>query len=110
MTHLERQGFQATVKDVDNLSVIKHHFGISPQYQSCHTGVVEGYVFEGHVPAAIMQRFLQEKPEGAIGLSVPGMPVGSPGMEMGDRHDDYDVLLLKQDGSTEVYEHVGSQH
>lgn len=109
VTHLENEGFSTTVKDSDSLDAIKQEHGITPQYQSCHTGVTEGYVFEGHVPAHIMKKFLAEKPENAIGLSVPGMPMGSPGMEMGDRYDDYDVLLLKKDGSSEVYEHVSAK-
>ncbi|WP_439135395.1 DUF411 domain-containing protein [Pseudomaricurvus sp.] len=106
VTYLEGEGFSPTVTDSDSMSDVKQKHGIAPQYQSCHTGVVDGYVFEGHVPAPIMKRFLEEKPADAIGLSVPGMPVGSPGMEVGHRHDDYDVLLLKKDGSSEVYEHV----
>lgn len=106
--HLETNGFQAQVTDTDRMNMIKHEHGIASQYQSCHTGVIDGYVFEGHVPAAVMQKFLKEKPEDAIGLAVPGMPMGSPGMEMGNRYDDYDVLLLKKDGSSEVYEHISA--
>jgi hypothetical protein len=65
-------------------------------------------VFEGHIPAPVITRFLAEKPQGAIGLAVPGMPVGSPGMEMGERFTPYDVLLLKSDGSNEVYIRITS--
>ncbi|MEH6503605.1 MAG: DUF411 domain-containing protein [Cycloclasticus sp.] len=105
--HIAANGFDAKKHHPADLNAVKQQFAIAPQYQSCHTGVSkEGYVFEGHVPADIMQRFLAEKPEGALGLAVPGMPVGSPGMEMGDRRDDYDVLLLKKDGGSEVYARI----
>lgn len=105
--HIAENGFDATKHHPADLTAVKQQFAIAPQYQSCHTGVSkEGYVFEGHVPAGIMQRFLAEKPGGALGLAVPGMPVGSPGMEMGDRRDDYDVLLLKKDGGSEVYARI----
>jgi len=67
------------------------------------------YVFEGHVPARYVEAFLANPPEGAIGLSVPGMPVGSPGMEVGDRQDYYQVLLLKADGSSSIYAHVNQR-
>ncbi len=107
VSHIDTQGFKATTHHPADLNLVKRQLGIAPQYQSCHTGVSkEGYIFEGHVPADIMQRFLAEKPEGALGLAVPGMPIGSPGMEMGERYDDYDVLLLKKDGSSEVYERI----
>jgi len=104
--HVEAAGFAVAVKNRQNLSSIKREFGIGPRYQSCHTGVAEGYVFEGHIPASFVRRFLEEKPVDAIGLAVPGMPVGSPGMEMGERFDSYDIMLLKADGSSEVYAHV----
>lgn len=106
VAHINDGGFSAQTTDTDKMASIKEQLGIAPRYQSCHTGVADGYVFEGHIPAHLMQRFLDEKPANAIGLAVPGMPVGSPGMEIGDRHDDYDVLLLKKDGSSEVYAHV----
>ncbi|WP_339674261.1 DUF411 domain-containing protein [Dasania marina] len=104
--HIENTGFSAAISNTRNLNAIKLKHGIAPRYQSCHTAVAEGYVFEGHIPAHVMQRFLAEKPENAIGLSVPGMPIGSPGMEMKDRHDDYEVLLLTKDGEAEVYEYI----
>ena len=91
-----------------NLNKLKSDKGISPRYQSCHTAVSkDGYVFEGHIPADIIQRFLANPPPNAIGLAVPGMPAGSPGMEMGSRHDEYDVFLLSKDGGDVVYEHIG---
>ena len=104
--HMEDAGFQVEPKNRVNLNTIKKEFGISQKFQSCHTAVSEGYVFEGHIPARVVQQFLAEKPPGAIGLSVPGMPVGSPGMEVGDKQVPYDVLLLKSDGTAEVYVHI----
>ena len=80
--------------------------GIPNELQSCHTGTIDGYVFEGHVPAATIGRFLAAPPEGAYGLSVPGMPIGSPGMEMGERLDPYAVILLSKDGQHRVYERI----
>lgn len=101
--HMEKDFAVAAHHPVD-LAAEKQTLGIEPRYQSCHTAVsAEGYVFEGHVPAKLVNRFLEEQPEGAIGLAVPGMPVGSPGMEVGDSFTPYDVLLLKEDGSSEVY-------
>lgn len=104
--HMTGAGFIATVHDQENLSPIKNKLGIRSDLQSCHTAVVNDYVFEGHIPADIIQQFLEEAPRDAIGLAVPGMPVGSPGMEMGDRFQAYDVLLLKSNGSTSVYAHI----
>ena len=100
--HMKAAGYDVDVHEMDDLSALKVRLGIAPKHQSCHTGEIEGYVIEGHVPAADVERLLAERPD-AIGLSVPGMPVGSPGMEMGDRKDAYDVLLIKKDGSTEVF-------
>lgn len=105
--HLQHNGFEATVHHPTDLNQEKMARGIAPRYQSCHTGVSEGgYVFEGHIPAHVIQRFLVEKPQGAIGLAVPGMPLGSPGMEMGDRFSPYEVLLLMADGSSSVYARI----
>lgn len=85
------------------LMQVKRDNGITRELASCHTAIVDGYVVEGHVPIEDVQRMLKEKPD-AIGLAVPGMPTGSPGMEMPGRTPDrYDVLLVKKDGSTEVY-------
>ncbi|MHC4089456.1 MAG: DUF411 domain-containing protein [Planctomycetota bacterium] len=81
---------------------IKSEHGVPQQLAGCHTGVVDGYVIEGHVPADVMGRLLRERPD-VIGLSVPGMPVGSPGME-GPNPVPYDVLTFDEGGQTEVYE------
>ena len=107
--HLNSNGFTTAVHHPENLALLKEQRGIGASYQSCHTAVSqEGFVFEGHVPAVVMEAFLAAPPEGAIGLAVPGMPVGSPGMEMGDRFTPYDVVLLLRDGSSEVYRHIAS--
>ncbi len=106
--HMESAGFNATVKELVDVTEVKNRFGIRPQHRSCHTAVSEtgGFVFEGHIPASIVRRFLAAPPANAKGLIVPGMPVGSPGMESGNHRNPYDVLLLKADGNVEVYWHV----
>lgn len=100
--YLEAEGFQVETHDVQNLTAVKDSLGVPPDLGSCHTATVEGYVIEGHVPAEPIRRLLAEKPE-ARGLAVPGMPVGSPGMEVGDRVDPYDVLILDETGEAAVY-------
>ena len=104
--HINDFGFSSHVSPDLNISAVKSQYGIQPRYRSCHTAVIEGYVFEGHIPAHIIYQFLRDKPQNVIGLSVPGMPSGSPGMEVGDRHDEYQVLLLNKDGSTDVYTQI----
>lgn len=102
ISHLESEGFDATAHHPADLLTEKVKRGIAPLYHSCHTAVsADGYIFEGHIPALVIQRFLKEKPNGAIGLAVPGMPMGSPGM--GKYLEPYDVLLLKADGTNSVY-------
>ena len=109
ISHIEDFGFESEVHHPANLNKIKADKGIEPRYQSCHTAVSsDGYVFEGHIPANIMQQFLANPPSNAIGLAVPGMPVGSPGMEMGNRYDEYTIFLLNKDGDDVVYEHIGA--
>lgn len=101
---LERAGFAVTVEemDADRLEALKGAMGIPGELRSCHTGVVEGYAIEGHVPVADIRRLLADRPE-AVGLTVPGMPYGSPGMGPEEAREAYDVLLIRKDGSTEVY-------
>lgn len=107
--HLEAAGFNPLVRDQNSLEPIKEKYGIPANMQSCHTGVsTEGYFFEGHVPAKFISSFLANPPKNAVGLAVPGMPAGSPGMEMGDRFDPYRVMLVMKDGSTEVYARIAS--
>lgn len=100
--HLEDHDFEVDVRDTQNLNPIKEEAGLTPALASCHTAFVDGYVIEGHVPAGDIRRLLQEAPD-ARGLSVPGMPVGSPGMEMGDRQDAYQVLLFNEQGQSKVF-------
>jgi len=107
--HVSERGFLAQISHPQDLNGEKLKLGIAPQFQSCHTAVSpEGYVFEGHIPANIVQRFLDEKPNDAIGLAVPGMPMGSPGMEIGDQFNPYDVIVMKSDGSAQVYAHIAT--
>ena len=109
MDHMAEHGFTSTGHHPDNLGMLKGELGVPVRYGSCHTGVTEeGYVFEGHVPARYVTQFLANPPAGAIGLTVPAMPVGSPGMEYKDQFNPYDVLLLKKDGGVEVYASVES--
>ena len=106
IAHLEGAGFKVRVSDTGN-NAMRARLGIDPKLGSCHTALVGGYALEGHVPAREIKRLLAEKPQ-AVGLVVPGMPVGSPGMDgpaYGDRRDSYDVLLLAKDGTTKVYQH-----
>lgn len=107
VAHARDNGFNVTARDVDDLNGIKNRHQITPGHQSCHTSVsAEGYVFEGHIPARLIRQFLQNPPAGARGLAVPAMPLGSPGMEVGDRFTPYKVLLLNSDGSESVYARI----
>jgi len=109
VSHIEEQGIVAFSKDYQNISPIKHKYGIKPNYRSCHTAITrDGFAFEGHVPAKFIQQFLSEAHTDVIGLSVPAMPVGSPGMEVNDRFMPYKVLILFKDGSSKVYATVKS--
>jgi hypothetical protein len=109
MTHLEDNGYQVTGKDMADLHFVKSMSGVRPQYASCHTAVIDGYVVEGHVPADDIQRLLAERPD-VIGIAVPGMPIGSPGMEQGDQRDDYAVVTLEKDGTSKVFSEHGPTH
>lgn len=103
--HMNAHGFATRVRDEGNAAA-RARAGIPPALGSCHTAFVNGYAVEGHVPAADVQRLLQERPAGAIALAVPGMPIGSPGMDgpaYGKRRDPYDVLLVLAGGGTRVW-------
>jgi hypothetical protein len=105
IAHLERSGFRTQTFDTGN-SAMRRRLGMPDSLGSCHTGLVEGYVIEGHVPAREVHRLLKERPK-ALGLSVPRMPVGTPGMdgpEYGGRKDPYDVLLVARDGTSTVFQ------
>lgn len=105
VTYLEANGFKVQVFDSGNTNM-RGQLGMPAQFGSCHTARVGGYVIEGHVPAREIHRLLKERPT-AVGLAVPGMPVGSPGMDgpaYGDRRDPYDVLLIGKDARSSVYQ------
>lgn len=100
--HLKAQGFQITDFSTPDIETVKQKYNVPDNLSSCHTAIVNGYVIEGHVPADDIKRLLQEKPNVA-GLSVPQMPVGTPGMEMGDRKDPFSVLSFDSKGSVAVF-------
>ncbi len=100
--HLKAAGFPVKVHEMPDTSAVRKRYGIPDEFGSCHTGVVAGYALEGHVPADDVKRLLAKKPR-AAGLSVPGMPVGSPGMEAGSRKDPYQVLLIDKAGRSSVF-------
>ena len=110
VSHMEASGFQVQVHDTGNAPVRKR-LGVPEKMGSCHTALVGGYALEGHVPAREIQRLLKERPR-AIGLAVPGMPVGSPGMDgaiYNGRKDPYDVILLLADDKSRVYQSYTTQ-
>jgi hypothetical protein len=103
--HLEANGFAVKAHDVADSRQYRARFGMPHKYGSCHTGLVAGYVVEGHVPAREIKRLLRERPS-ALGISVPGMPIGSPGMDTPSYNghvDPYDVLLVQADGRATVF-------
>ena len=106
--HLEQHGFATKTTNVTNIDEVKTKNGVPAQARSCHTGMVAGYVIEGHVPAADVRRLLKERPAGVVGLAVPGMPIGSPGMEVGSRVQPYSVLAFDKQGKTTVFARHGS--
>ncbi len=101
--HLKQAGFVIDAKNVDMGTLVKTKLdaGLTAQLAACHTGKLSGYIIEGHVPVREIRRLLAERPN-AIGLAVPGMPLGSPGMEA-DKAEPYKVLLVRKDGSTEIF-------
>lgn len=104
IAHIEKNGFAATVIEQGN-NAARARLGMPQTFASCHTALVQGYVIEGHVPAADIQRLLKEKPQ-ALGLAVPGMPIGSPGMDgeaYGGRRDPYQVMLIGKNGLSRVF-------
>ena len=107
VNHMEGNGFTINTQDHQSLMKIKDKLKIKTQFRSCHTAVsTDGYFFEGHVPSKYVSQFLKENNPNAIGLSVPGMPLGSPGMEVEGRFTPYDVLIHFKDGTTKVYAEV----
>ncbi len=104
LDHLKKNNF--TVKDIvtDDVQAIKDKYGVSEAMASCHTAIVDGYVIEGHVPAEDIMNLLTTKPK-IVGIAVPGMPSGTPGMEMGGRKDAYDVMSFDKENHYEIFHH-----
>ena len=100
--HLRKHGFEVVARDTSDVGGAKRAGRVPQQLYSCHTAFVNGYIVEGHVPAADIRRLLQDKPKVA-GIAVAGMPAGSPGMETGGRADAYDVVAFNRDGTTRVF-------
>ena len=106
---MDNHGFTSTISNPKDLNSVKKKLGVLPKWQSCHTAVSnEGYIFEGHIPAKFIEAFLSAPPENTLGLAVPGMPLGSPGMEIGQRFSPYDIILMHKDGSSSIFAHVES--
>lgn len=101
-THMEQAGFTVSEQPTQSMQAVKSNYNIPYDMGSCHTAVIDGYVVEGHVPAKEVKKLLKERPD-AIGLAVPGMPIGSPGMEQGNRTESYDVLLFGKDGEKSTF-------
>jgi hypothetical protein len=100
--HLKAQGFKITDFSVSDIETVKQKYNVPDNLSSCHTAIVNGYVIEGHVPANDIKRLVQEKPN-VVGLSVPQMPVGTPGMEMGNRKDPFSVFSFDGNNSVAVF-------
>lgn len=101
--HVEQAGFRTEVQDLPDVRGVKQRLGVPENLGSCHTALVGDYVVEGHVPAEVIRRLLSERPDIA-GIAVPGMPIGSPGMEMGSRRDPYQVIAFRRSGERFVFE------
>jgi hypothetical protein len=101
--HLRASGLRPTVHDRTDMDALKDGLGVPAALRSCHTAVAGKYVVEGHVPAADITRLIKTAPKGVIGIAVPGMPAGSPGMEMGGRIDRYDVIAFSANGATTTF-------
>ena len=101
--HMRTNGFDVTAHNVEDMGAVKQKYGVPARVGSCHTSLVGGYVLEGHVPADVVKRLLAERPTVA-GVGVPGMPAGSPGMEVPGRRDPYTIVSFDQSGQLKVYE------
>lgn len=106
--HMRDQGFEVEVESRANVNPVKKQLGLPSSLAACHTAVVDSYVVEGHVPGGDVKRLLRERPD-VRGLSVPGMPVGSPGMEQGDYVEPYEVIAFSPNGDTETFATYDSQ-
>jgi hypothetical protein len=100
--HMKKAGFTVEVREVEDVSPTRERLGVPDSLRSCHTSEIGGYVIEGHVPAADVKRLLAAKPK-AAGLAVPGMVMGSPGMEHGDHKEPYQVVLFDKSGKTKIF-------
>ena len=109
LEHLKHNNF--TVKDIatDNVQAIKNKYGVSEEMASCHTAIVDGYVIEGHVPANDIMKLLKTQPK-IVGISIPGMPSGTPGMEMAGRKDPYNVMSFDRENHYQVFDSYESTH
>jgi len=107
--HIDKLGFKSTVVHPQDLYAFKDSLNIGSNLRSCHSAVTDnGFVFEGHVPAKYIKQFLKNPPENSIGLTVPAMVVGTPGMEVGDQFRPYKVLTLNSDGTSTAYAEISS--
>lgn len=106
--HMKTAGVNVTTIEDADMSAVKNRFQLPGEARSCHTAVYDNYFFEGHVPPALVKSFLKQPPANAKGLVVPGMPIGSAGMEDGDRFQPYKVWLMRTDGEFEEYAHIES--
>ena len=106
--HAKKHGFKIEDIQTENMEGIKQQHNVPAELASCHTTIIDGYVMEGHIPADDIKRFLSEKPENAIGLTVPAMPIGTPGMEAKDIKQPFQVLAFDSNGETTVYKEYQS--
>lgn len=104
MEHLEAQGIQTNSVPTPDLDSLKQQYGVPDDLTSCHTAIIDGYVIEGHVPVEEIRRLLAERPN-ITGITVPGMPVGTPGMESGNERESFTVFSFDEQGNTEVFNH-----
>ena len=108
--HIQQAGFISQEHNTRNMSQVKNRLAIPKALYSCHSSEINGYVFEGHIPAAVIKQFLAKPPKSAKGLAVPNMPIGSPGMEVAGRaNQDYTVYMFFKDGSYKPYTTISGQ-
>ncbi len=108
MTHLKTYGFKLKDFTINDIEAIKQKYNVPSEWTSCHTAIVAEYIIEGHVPASDIQRLLREQPDGIDGLSVPQMPVGTPGMELGNHKDPFSVLAFSRTGKVALFNNYPS--
>ena len=108
MTHLKTYGFKLKDFTITDIEAIKQKYNVPSQWASCHTAIVAEYIIEGHVPASDIKRLLREQPDGIYGLSVPQMPVGTPGMELGNHKDPFSVLSFNRTGKVALFSNYPS--